>query len=269
MKNRLNTSALILLSLGLSSSANPILGLQNPYGNAYPKTFLGFDVYNTGSWPFLTCTPDQGAKLTQLWSDVGNLIDNKMIPDMRLGAASTHGYFTMFSHNDPSQPIAVMQDGSAHRGYSTLNTSKLQPDLAVFCINDLPDPTNVVERHVKDAMAQVKAECDRLGTEYYTSPGMDIWMCPKYFTTYKARNLPTDTSSCPKTDPSSTRFASLGGIDGFNGFNILYTLGRKYAPIYQFPKVDHINLCFILKPEKQLSNGHNYAFYGSCKWQYP
>ena len=266
MKSRLNSYFLLPYLAFFGKSNGQGDHSKFPGGNL-PSNFLGFPVYNTGHWPFLTCNQDQGQKLTQLWTDVGNLIDTKMVPDMQLGSSSPHGYYSMFSHNDPKNPQTIMQDASAHRSFSTLNPSKLQPDLLVFCVNDIPNAANnVIENHIKTSMDAIRTLCDSSGLEFITKPEQDLWMCPKFFTNWKPQNLPTHSTSCPSVNKLKTKFLRFNNIGLHNGFNILYTLARKYAPVYLFPKIHGINECLYATADKQLSNGNNYAFYGSCKF---
>ena len=240
------------------------------FDSGLPREFLGFPTFQYGDWPFITCNQDQGAKLVKLWRALGDLIDNKMVPDLlNNGPKSRNGYTSMFGKNSPRDVATVLQDISAHRAFSTLNRTKRQPDLFIHCVNPLPDP-HPSRTFIKDwAIKSTKVAQEACDTGYhtFTTPGRDIFVCPKVFEHHWLLDdvAPLAALTCPTVNRFGTTFASPRQIAKHNSFTFLYQLSRKYAPQYLFPKLWTIRECFEATKEQQLSNGNNYAFYGSCE----
>lgn len=242
------------------------------YPGGLPPTAIGYNTFRNGPWPFVGCTDAQGEYLVGLWKDTGRLID-QMIADV--GPNSRYGFSAFFSTNRPTDVANVLDDIRKRRGFSTVNYNKKQDDLYVVCVNEPRSGASgdvaPGDRYSREKLNRFRRYCDYQhgSCEIFSTPGEDIYLCPKFFDTKRPKNLATK-SDCPKlqinTVTGDTRFIEWFRIGENNAFLVLYQLSRKYAPETHYEKLYAINECYMARPDIQLNNGHNYGYYGSCKF---
>ena len=242
--------------------------------NAYINPFTSFNAYHNGPWPFIGCTQEEGLALQNLWAEVGHFIDDPIVRDTRLGQQSKHGYSSMFSSNSPGDIEQVFHDITNRK--STFNPGKTDADsLLIVCVN----PGEYDYSEVGESMKQAQQYCAGATSQgrtqiFLTMPGLDIYICPGFWSLYPNDFPSGDQLDCPTMADGNKFFEPRGReppITKHKLAKVVYQLSRKYAPsvVPAEGKLWGLNECFGADPNIQKNNGMNYAYYASCTSKYP